>query len=121
MHWVVHWVALVILFIFYTNGAAKLIILASVGAGFAARFLIPMESPINAYLYFGLGEAGSMFVLDLAYRLLRPNGHWWNEKRGAHILGLPVWLWGVMSGVFVIAMWYLLKDAVASLSGSPAT
>ena len=48
-------------------------------------------------------EGASMLILgpvvlatDLAYRLLRKDGHWFSSSRGGSLFFLPVWMFGVL-------------------------
>ncbi|HEV3025313.1 MAG TPA: hypothetical protein VGX76_22735 [Pirellulales bacterium] len=37
-----------------------------------------------------------MLALDLAYRLLRQEGHWLNPVKGGSLFYLPAWIFGVL-------------------------
>jgi hypothetical protein len=70
--------------------------LAFLGIGFAVAMSIRAAAGIES-------EGGTMLILgpvvlvtDLAYRLLRKDGHWFSSRQGGQLFFLPLWMFGVL-------------------------
>ena len=79
--------------------------LAFLGIGFAVAMSIRAAAGIES-------EGATMLILgpvvlaiDLGYRLLRKDGHWFSHRSGGHLFFLPLWmfgaLWIVLGAVYV--------------------
>ena len=70
--------------------------LAFLVVGFAAAFCVRAVAGIQSEGALMLVLGPVVLAADLAYRLLRKDGHWFSSRKGGSLFFLPLWMFGVL-------------------------